>query len=50
MQDYLTFVWQSFIHPISFLDLLVVIHFLLFLLFIYYIIRITILIFKLKDK
>ena len=39
MKDYLEFVWQSFRHPNSFVDLLPAFQLAIFILFIFYIIR-----------
>ena len=50
MNEYLSFVWESFIHPHSILDLLAPIQLFLAFICFYYIIRSFIEIYKLRKK
>jgi len=50
MKDYLKFVWQSLTHPTTFVDLLASFQLVLFLLFLYYVIRIFVSIIKIKKS
>ena len=50
MKDYLKFVWNSLTHPTTFVDLLAPFQLVLFLLFLYYILRIFVLIIKPKKS
>jgi len=50
MKEYLNFVWQSLTHPTTFVDLLAPFQLVLFLLFLYYVIRIFVSIIKIKKS